>query len=270
MGKELREELMLKLKSALELDRNMVGVRFIYSKDDFESCQVQPILHHLPYCMMVKSASKGNNIKAKPENIGCFAAARVLGMTEVSETYKSGEDYMGFGMFHDRNASKKVCDNISICPEKPYGIELGPVEKMEKDPHVVILVTVPYNVMRLVHGYNYYNGTYSNYKMGGLQAICAEATVYPFISGEINTTMMCAGTRYLNQWERSEMAVSISYDKLENTIDGLIRTINPLERDGDKRRIETKFKETGLPDLELNYGQNYDTNYYELGKNKKR
>lgn len=266
MSKDLRQQLVQTLHNSLELKRHTVGVRFIYSEDDFDACPARPIQYHMPYCMIVKSAAAGYALKAKPENIGCFAAARALGWTEVSDTYKSGEDYMGFGMFDNQTVSKKVVDNISICQNHSYAIEVSALELMEKDPDLIIQISEPYNVMRIVQGYNYYHGTYTNYKMGGLQAMCGEATAYTYESQNINVTMMCAGTRFLCQWERSELAVAMPYDKFQKTIDGLVKTINPLERDGDKKRIELNYQKAGLPDLGIEYGKNYDTNYYQVGK----
>lgn len=266
MSKEERADLVNRLNLMLELDHHTVGFRFIYSEEEFQACTSRAIDHYLPYCVMVKSAAFGHAIKAKPGNIGCFAAARALGMTEVTESYKSGEDYMAFGMFCDQTASKKVVDNIAICDNNAYAFELAPLEEMEEDPDVVIQVTVPYNAMRLVQGYNYHYGTYSNYRVGGLQAMCSEATAYPYMSGDINITMFCAGTRYLCKWDRSEMAVAMPYGKLADTVDGVFNTINPLERDGDKKRIDQAFHESEYGDIEIHYGQNYDTGYYRFGE----
>lgn len=262
-----RQKQIEKINNLLELDRKIVGVRFIYEEDDFNNSPAQRILYSLPYCMMVKSATNGHYIKATVENIGCFAAARALGMTEVTESYKSGEDYMGFGMFDNQDISKKVCDNISINGREPYGIELGPYDELGKDPDIAIIITVPYNAMRIIQGYNYYNGTYNNYKMGGLQAMCAEITAYTYVSQNINVSMMCAGTRFLSKWGRDEMAVGLPFSKFEETVEGVYLTADPLERDGDKSRILEKFSESDLEAPKLHMGKNYDTNYYKVGKN---
>lgn len=270
MSKELRSELVKKLSNALGLNRHTVGVRFLSSVEEYDACSAQAIKHKLPYCVMVKSASAGHRIKAKAENMGCSGGSRALGMDAVSESYTSGEDYSGFGIFHDRSVAKKVVHHISIRQETPYGVELSALDLMEEDPDLVIQITVPYNAMRLVQGYTYFYGTYANFKIGGLQAICSESTAYPFESGDINITMMCAGTRYICNWGRDELAVSMPYEKFEKTIDGLLLTIDPLERDGDKQRIERNFKKADLLELDLHYGQNYDTGYYEFGKSGKR
>ena len=270
MSKELRSELVKKLSNALGLNRHTVGVRFLSSVEEYDACSAQAIKHKLPYCVMVKSASAGHRIKAKAENMGCSGGSRALGITEASERYKSGEAYESFKIFEDISVAKKVAENMSIYRKKPYGVEVSSLELMENEPDVVIQISDAYNIMRLIQGYTYSYSTYANFKIGGLQAICSESTAYPFESGNINITMMCAGTRYICNWGRDELAVSMPYEKFEKTIDGLLLTIDPLERDGDKQRIERNFKKADLLELDLHYGQNYDTGYYEFGKSGKR
>ena len=267
MSQELRQNLVAKMNNALELKRHIVGVRFIKNEEEFAACKSQPVVYRMPYCVMVKSASVGHALKARPDNMGCFGAARALGMREIPDSYLSGEDYMKLGIFNDQAVSKRVVDNIAICPNNPYGIEVAALELMEEEPDVVIIVSMPYNVMRVIQGYNYYNGTYSNYRIGGLQAMCAEATAYPYTSGNINVTMMCAGTRMLCKWDRSELAVAMPYNKFETTVEGILKTIDPLERDGDKARIENNLANAGLEPIEIHYGKNYDTKHYLFGKN---
>ena len=70
---------------------------------------------------------------------------------------------------------------------------------MEKDPDVVIVVSTPYNIMRLIQGYSYYYGSYKGFKMAGNQAMCAEITACTYVTNEINTSMMCSGTRFLSK-----------------------------------------------------------------------
>ena len=77
---------------------------------------MKPVKYYIPYCVTVRCATAGHDIKIRKENIGCFAAARVLGMDEVTESYRSGEDCMRLRIYSDLQAAKKAVDNISITP----------------------------------------------------------------------------------------------------------------------------------------------------------
>lgn len=268
MSRELRKRLVQKMNNLLELKRQIVGVKFYYDEAEYAASPARQLKHKLPYCMTVRVATNGSAVKVRADNIGCFAAARVLGMTEVTESYKSGEDYMAFNMFKNQAASKKVCDNLTINPRTPYGVEISALALMETDPDIVIIVTVPYNIMRIIQGYNYHYGTYNRYKMGGLQAMCSEITATTYVTGEINTSMMCAGTRYLSKWDPSEMAVGIPWAKFENVVDGVYKTVDPLERDRAKKRIVAAFESSGMTPPDVHMGKNYDSDYYEVGTTK--
>ena len=266
MSKEKREEQVKVINSLLELKRKVVGVKFYYDEEEYEACPAQQVKYYIPYCVTVRCATAGHDIKIRKENIGCFAAARVLGMDEITESYKSGEDCMRLRMYSDQQAAKKAVDNISINPKCPCGIEISPLELMEKDPDVVIVVSTPYNIMRLIQGYSYYYGSYKGFKMAGNQAMCAEITACTYVTNEINTSMMCSGTRFLSKWQKDEMAMGIPGDKYEKVIQGVYRTPDPLERDADKERIKKAFEENKMQAPDIHMGKNYDTNYYHIGE----
>ena len=266
MSKEKREEQVKVINSLLELKREVVGVKFYYDEEEYAACPAQQVKYYIPYCVTVRGATAGHDIKIRKENIGCFAAARVLGMDEVTESYRSGEDCMGLGMYSDQQAAKKAVDNISINPKCPCGIEISPLELMEKDPDVVIVVSTPYNIMRLIQGYSYYYGSYKGFKMAGNQAMCAEITACTYVTNEINTSMMCSGTRFLSKWQKDEMAMGIPGDKYEKVIQGVYHTADPLERDADKERIKKAFEENKMQAPDIHMGKNYDTNHYHIGE----
>lgn len=173
---------------------------------------------------------------------------------------------MRLRMYSDQQAAKKAVDNISINPKCPCGIEISPLELMEKDPDVVIVVSTPYNIMRLIQGYSYYYGSYKGFKMAGNQAMCAEITACTYVTNEINTSMMCSGTRFLSKWQKDEMAMGIPGDKYEKVIQGVYHTADPLERDADKERIKKAFEENKMQAPDIHMGKNYDTNYYHIGE----
>ena len=204
-----KKDIAKKLQNLLELDREIVGVRLIWDEEDYNACPAQQILYKLPYCTMVKSASTGARIKARPDNMGCFGATMAFGMMELPPQFYSGEMYMAFQMYHDVDAAAGVANNIAVLDKCPYGLEISAIDRMDKDPDVVIIPTIPYNVMRIVQGYSCYYGTQTNFKMAGNQAICSEATTTVYKTQDINVTMMCSGTRYISQWSDNELAVGI-------------------------------------------------------------
>jgi len=118
--------------------------------------------------------------------------------------------------------------------------------------------------MRIVQGHAYHNGQVKNIKLAGMQAICQECTSYPFETNDINISLLCAGTRLLAQWEESELGIGMPFHKFSEIVDGIEKTINPIERNKNKRIIEEKIKENKLEDqVEIIYNKNYDDGLYK-------
>ena len=58
-----------------------------------------------------------------------------------------------------------------------------------------------------------------------MQAMCSEATVVPYMTGEINVSVMCPSTRMLCKWEETDMIIGIPYELFEMTVDGVECTV---------------------------------------------
>jgi len=205
---------------------------------------------------MVVSASKGNSIKANINNFGCFAGARSLGIVELDDWYTSGHYYGNCGLYEDYPTARKVTEYISKINHKAYGVEVRPLEDFESPPHTVIVLSNPFNVMRLVQGYTYKNGTHFNYKFIGNQAMCGELTAHPYSTNDINVSLLCAGVRKKGVGN-DEIGVGIPLSKFMDMVDGLCKTITAVETNVRKREIEENLNNMSVKDVEVEYNKNY-------------
>lgn len=251
---------------ALELKRKIVGIKLLKSKEDFDAADASSLGNKMNYCVLVKLTMMGRSFKAGLDKFGCLSSARSLGMIEAAENWLSGCVYKEQGMYNDITTSKKVVENTTNISEKVYGIMVKPIEQFSEEPDTVLIVTNPYNTMRLIQGYAFNYGTYKNFKMVGLHAFCSELTAYPYESGEINVSILCAGTRRMAGWGKDEMGIGIPYSKFSRMIEGLYETINIMEPNEDKAIIEQKIKKDNRNDLEIEYNKNYYTGLYLTGK----
>lgn len=255
-------ELVSKANCSLELRRKIIGIKFLYSQEEFNSSDSQTINNKMTYCVLAKLAMNGRSIKANIDNFACLSAARALGIIEADKDWLSGCQYRDKGMYEDLITSKKVVNNTTNIKQKAYGVILKPLEEYLSVPDVVIMVANPYNIMRLIQGYTYTYGTYNNFKLIGNQAFCSECTAYPFESNNINISTLCAGTRYMAGWSKDEMALGIPFNKFSGMIEGLYNTINIMEPNEDKTIIAEKLREAGRDDLTIEYDKNYYTGAY--------
>ena len=71
--------------------------------------------------------------------------------------------------------------------------------------------------------------------------------------------MLCAGTRNIAGWKDDELGIGIPFNRFISMIDGVYKTVNVIEPDHNKAKIEEKLKRNELNDLEIEYGKNYFT-----------
>ena len=159
---------------ALRLNRNIVGVKFLYFEHEYNNLDLNDYGKKTSYCMMVKHAMDGNHFKATLKHFACRCAVEALGLEEEMEGVVSGQRYYSLNLYESRAVAKAVTRDISRIKQKIYGIEIGPLEQLE-DADVVMLMVNAYQLMRVVQGYTYKWGIPKNLYMAGNQGVCAES-----------------------------------------------------------------------------------------------
>lgn len=248
-----------KLSACLQMDRKPVGVRFLFTKEEYDACPLPAAKARMAYCVMVKNASNGVRRKADLSLFACGGATRALGLESPSPSFLTGEEYLDFGLYQDLATAKDAARHITLCNHKLHGVMIQPLSDFTEDcpPHVVLLITNAYNAMRVVQAYTYKFGTYNHFKMAGNQALCAECTAYPFEFNAINVSMLCAGTRHLAGWSDTELAIGLPYARFLAVCDGLYQSANGAEGDGRKAVIREALAQRQLPDPGLKDGEAY-------------
>lgn len=245
-----------KLNCILNLDREVVGVRFIFTEEEFKECKSEELNSRMTYCRMVKNGTEGRNLKASIDHFGCFAGARALGVVELDDYYMSGHYYGKSGLYEGQSTARKVTEEISKISHKVYGVELRPLEEFNNPPHIAIVFSNTLNAMRMVQGYSYKYGIHSTYKFLGNQSMCAELTADPYETNDINLSLLCKGVR--NQgFGVDEVGIGIPLLKFVQMVDGLCETITPVENNPRKREIAQRLNEEGIEDVDIKFNKSY-------------
>jgi hypothetical protein len=70
----------------------------------------------------------------------------------------------------------------------------------------------------------------------------------------------------LAQWGRDDLGIGFPYHLMRSITDGVLNTVNALERNPNKRKIEEALKASGMADkLSIVYDRNYDSGCYHAG-----
>lgn len=247
-----------KLYASLDLSRKAVGVKLIKTEAEFQTIDGVFPQKPIRYCQMVKGASAGHSIKANAGSFSCQSGPRVLGINPADEKNAHGENWAGLGLYSSRELSAQVREGLSYSQNPMYGVLVQPLEKYETAPDVIVIVANPYNLMRITQGYAYSYGMPGNINMLGNQAVCLECSARPFVTQDMNISLLCIGTRHLAGWGKDEMAAGIPASKFSGVVDGIYQTINIMEDDEGKKRIAKNFAEYGI-----SFDMKYQYNYYK-------
>ena len=67
-------------------------------------------------------------------------------------------------------------------------------------------------------------------------------------------------------WKKDELGIGMPYHLLEQVIEGIKATVNPLERNREKEQIALRMEERGLSGkLDIIMNKNYDDGCYTGG-----
>lgn len=260
------------LQEILNLEKKIVGIKFLFTEKEFKKNPADTVIGKMTYCKMVTNASNGKSMKVSFDNFGCFGAARSLGIVGIDEYYTSGRFFYPRGLYKDLAISRSVTNDITRCDHHVYGIQISPLEDYETQPDVIIVVADNYQIMRMIQGYTYSYGICKSIKMSGNQAICSEATAYPYMQNDMNLTMLCKGARAsgIGGEHGNNLAIGIVYNKFYGLIEGVGMTITAVEYNEEKERIA---KLTSEFPIGKNTGYNKpffkrDFEYFSKGKTK--
>jgi len=244
------------LNCVLGLERHIVGIKFIFNKNEFDLSAVPQVRYKLSYCNMVKLAALGKSLKADLNNFLCIGSAKALGLIKPDSNAISGNVYYSFGLYDSLCTARNVQKDVTFLDHEAYGVVVMPLEKFEVQPDIVITIVNPYQSMRILQGYAYHHGAAKNIKMAGNSGICSECTATPYDTNDMNLSLLCSNTRFAAKWSDDEIGVGMPFSMFDKVYDGIINTIRPCEPNKRKMRIIAKCKESGIK-IDIGMGGNY-------------
>lgn len=217
------------LRETIHLDKEPVAITLLFTKEEFDAYPAEQMKAKAPYCVMVKAAAvNGKGVKTTLENHGCDGATTALALEPSTDEIESGRTYFSYNLYSSVATARRLRKSVKILDIKEsvtYGVAIVPLSQCEKTPDVIISVCNPYQAMRMIQGYEYFTGVKPQIDMGAMGAMCSEATVAPYVSGEMNVSVMCPSTRMLCKWEESDLLVGIPYELFEMISEGVASTI---------------------------------------------
>lgn len=254
----MKNQSIKKLEIALGLEKEVVGIKFIDYKNEFDNLDLSILEKKGPFCYLVRHGMDGNIFKANSDTITCDYARYALGVTKPDQRIRSGRSYTHCGLYESNAISKDIVDSMKYNEEDLYGVIIGPLRLME-DADIVIIADYGETIMRVMQGYAYNYGNPKNLSFFGNQAMCADLVSKPYSNNDINISLMCRGARANGRFDKGEIGVGLPINMFDKLADGIVKTINPVNNPKEKEAILKRARNNkdliGDIDKKYNYGK---------------
>ncbi|MBM4284978.1 MAG: hypothetical protein FJ128_06985 [Deltaproteobacteria bacterium] len=187
------------MAEGLGLTYEPVGVRLI---KEGEALPARPPLTEdnlKSYCQAAVLAGRGRPLLVTRERMGCKLGTTALGMeTEVEHYLDDGilEKY-GVGLFATEEASAATMQGAPMLEAgRTRAALIAPLSFFTETPQVLVFLADSEQVMWLLYAANYDRGGRMDLpQSGGALGGCADITVFPLLTGQVNVTFLGLGCR---------------------------------------------------------------------------
>jgi uncharacterized protein (DUF169 family) len=210
------------LKKLLKLSGSPVAFRFATKKEEIPA-GMEKLDKTIRHCAMVGLARKeGKIFYSTSENHECNGGAWSLGLREITETLKNGDFYFKLGKFESPAACKRTIDRVAhLGTGDTYATLYAPLEKTPFDPQVVIIVANPWAMLKLAQSTLFRLGGRIEAEFAGIQSVCADACAQTYLTGKVNFSLGCDGSRKFSGIEDSELVMGIPAEILPEITEAL-------------------------------------------------
>jgi uncharacterized protein (DUF169 family) len=210
------------LKKYLKLSGSPVAFRFATKKEEIPA-GMQQIDKTIRHCSMISLARKeGRVLYAVAGNHECNGGAWALGLREITESLKKGDFYYKLGKFESSAACKRTIDRIPhLGTGETYATLYAPLEETPFDPQVVLIIASPWVMLKLAQCSLFRLGGRIDAGFSGIQSVCSDACAQTYLTGRVNFSLGCDGSRKYSGIEDGEMVIGIPAELLPEIIEAL-------------------------------------------------
>jgi len=221
------------MQKVLRLESSPVAVKFLTEATALDGFR---LAEKSRYCQALMRARRGESVYLTPDEITCPASARALGFKSPPEKLLSGEMPAAYGLFGSAMAASRTVGDMPVLEMGKYkAVALAPLAAAPFEADVVVVEAKAEQVMWLALASMFTTGGRRTFSTGVLQATCVDATIVPFLSGEVNMSMGCYGCREATDMAPEEAIIGIPGRKLAEVV-------SSLERLGEKALPRVRSK----------------------------
>jgi uncharacterized protein (DUF169 family) len=205
----------------LELDRQPVGVKFLFDKPD----GVPRLGRKLPLCAMVgEAAETGSVFYADYDNHECVGTYP-LGMVDFDPFTLSGQIAPILGVYDEARVTKAVYKALPRLERGTCNYTVfAPLDKLSFDPDVLVLCGTARQMEIVLRAMAYSTGQLYESRQSGVVG-CAWTLVYPYLSQKVNFLVrkLAFGQIAENLGKDDDIMVSVPWNWLATIVENLGR-----------------------------------------------
>jgi uncharacterized protein (DUF169 family) len=208
----------LTIFNKFNFERPPVGVKFLFGKPE----GIKKLDKTLALCEMLREAQQSPPFYATKEDFECVGPL-ILGMAEPEPIFESGQIGPRLKIFKEPRANNRIYYDI---PRMIRGtvnyIAFSALDKLSFTPDVLIVAANPTQAEIILRAIPYTAGKMWTAK-GTTVMECAWLFVYPYLSGELNLTVVgfSTGMRAREVFPEELILISIPWDLLTTMIANL-------------------------------------------------
>jgi uncharacterized protein (DUF169 family) len=207
-----------KLKRVLEMESEPVGIKFLEGNSwvcgyDKES--------KYTFCQFIMKAREGCKLLATADNIACANGASALGFMPVPEKLMNGEFLAQLGTFNKEGAQNTMQLMPRFKQGQYSGIALAPLSEVTFEPDVIVLETLPENLMWLSLATIHQSGGRLNFSSSISNGTCVDMTVIPHTTQKLNVSLGCYGCRNATNIANEHLLAGFPGDQLNLIVEAL-------------------------------------------------
>ena len=252
----MEEMLIKRFSKALGLSRRVVGIKFIFLKEEYEDLDVPEPKAGGSFCALTAKAMEGMILKGKADSFGCQGGPEMLGMKDVSNYVWSGKQFSTFRLYEDAAIARQVQQDLCFIDQRIYGVSAGPLDEME-DADVVMFLCNGWQMMRVIQGYTWHHGMAKQIGMIGNQGICADLVARPYQLNDLNISMLCLGARTNTKAEDGEVGAGMPIHLFRDVAQGVLKTVNSAMSDKEKKALLERLETPDQLGFEIELGKMY-------------
>lgn len=172
-------------------------------------------------CQCISLARKyGWKVVMSREDMFCVGMI-LLGFVERGDYFLSGQMLVDGGYVRTLEGAQKMGQGLSLLDYGKYqSILFAPLFSADFEPDLIMIYGNPAQMMRLVQGAVYENGSSLTSASAGV-ADCNQSIVRTLLTGECQLVLPGFGNRRYAATEKDEMSFSIPQSKIEGVLEGL-------------------------------------------------